>query len=116
MEPEWFWGLIIVGALGALGLAVGLARYLLPGVALWFRLAVVASYVLLLGVTATYVAVCPGCTSRMSYDSARSLELVLAIFWGVPSLAMILASVWLGQWSASLVRRVASRSRSPTDV
>ena len=72
----------IFGTLMVLGFLSGALRGKLPRAPRIAIIVTVAGFAGLLAVTAGWVAACPGCTSHISYDSTRSVDLFAAIFWG----------------------------------
>lgn len=103
------WALIAVSVLAGVGFLGGLARPKISATPAAVSMGVVIGYVLLLTVTGGWVTACPGCTSFVSYDSSRSLDLGVAIFWGAIFTAGIVLCTWLGAGIGALARRIARR-------
>lgn len=106
MDSEWSLAFGIVISLAALGFVAGLGKPVLANAARTVVVLVAFGYVTLLVVTGIYVAACPGCTSHLSYDSARIIDLIAAIFWGAVFLTGIVALTWLGSATSSVLRRL----------
>jgi len=104
--PEAALTLSIVVTLAALGFGAGVASACFPR-APWIVAGVVmAGYVVLLIVTSVYTAACTSCTSHISYDSSRPIDLVVAVFWGALFTAGIVLCTAAGTLSATLFRRL----------
>lgn len=96
----------LVSGLAAVGLLAGLGRGRFPRAPLALVLLATAGYLSLLTITGIYVAACPGCTSHISYDSARWADLYSAFFWGTLFLVGIVGVTWFGTMLSSAFRRL----------
>ena len=99
----------IFGTLMVLGFLAGVARLRVPRAPGLAASAIVAAYVALLAVTGGWVAACPGCTSHISYDSARPVDLFAAIFLGGLFTAAIILFISLGTGVSFVVQKLAQR-------
>jgi len=98
--------LSIVAALAWAGFIAGASSGRFPR-APWIAAgAVVAGYAVLIVVTGVYTAACTSCGAHMSYDSARSVDLVLAVFAGALLTAGIVLCISVGSLSATLFHRL----------
>ena len=98
--------LSIVAALAWAGFIAGASSGRFPR-APWIAAgAVVAGYAVLIGVTGVYTAACTSCGAHMSYDSARAVDLVLAVFAGALLTAGIVLCISIGSLGATLFRRL----------
>ncbi len=108
MEPGWGGNLTLalVSALAAIGFVAGASRLRFaraPGIAV---AAIIAGYVTLLVVAGAYVAACSSCTSHISDDSSRVIDLFVAILWGGLFTAGIVLCISAGSLAATLWRRL----------
>src|SRR3972149_6755945 len=99
----------IFGTLMVLGFLAGAARVKVSRAPAIAATVVIAGYVALLAVTGGWVAACPSCSSHISYDSARGLDLIAAIFWGVFFTAGIVLFISLGIGVSFVVQKLARR-------
>ncbi len=108
MEASWGGNLTLglISALAALGFVAGASNARFPRAPWIAAAAVVMGYFALLAVTGGWVAACAGCSSHISYDSARWLDLYAAIFWGGLFTAGIVLSVSVGSLVSTAVRRL----------
>jgi hypothetical protein len=93
------WGYIIVvgGSTAAvLGLLVGLSAAKFRSAPTIYSWAVVAAWLLLVAASIGWTVNCPRCESLQSYDSARALDIYMAVFWGLLVGAPVIAITWLG--------------------
>lgn len=86
----------IFGTLMVLGFLAGAARGWLPRAPRVAIIETVAGFAALLAVTIAWVVACPGCTSHVSYDSSRAIDLMAAVLWGGTFTLAILLFVRLG--------------------
>ena len=70
----------------------------------------VAAYVVLVVVAGVWVAACPGCTSYISYDSSRPIDLFVAIFWGGLLTAGVVLLTSLGMGISLFARWLRERA------
>ena len=99
----------IFGTLMVLGFLAGAARAKLPRGPYIAAFAIIIGYVALLVVTGGWVAACPGCTSHISYDSSRAIDLMAAILWGGAFTFSILLFILLGGGVSSFVQWLLNR-------
>ena len=108
MNASWGGNLTLglICALAALGFVAGASSARFPQAPRIAGLAIAAGYVVLLGITAAYAAACPGCTSHISYDSTRPIDLIAAVFWGGIFTAAIVLCISAGSIASTAFRRL----------
>lgn len=111
METDGIWALVGVGVLCAAGFVAGLARLKSRRAPAIAGSVIVAGYLMLLAVTGIWVAACPGCTSHISYDSARPVDLIMAFFWGALFTTGIIMFILLGAGVSTAVGRLREGAR-----
>lgn len=99
----------IFGTLTVLGFLAGAARARLPRAPYIAAFAIIIGYVALLVVTGAWVGACPSCSSHVSYDSSRAIDLMAAILWGGVFTFSILLFILLGGGVSSFVQWLLNR-------
>lgn len=112
MSQEWVAALTGFGLLAVVGFLAGTVMAKFPrGPAVVVGFAA-AAYVVLVILAGVWVAACPGCTSYMSYDSSRTLDLAIAVLWGGILTAGVVIFTSLGMGISLFARWLRQRAAS----